>query len=30
MQGEPFTFPAFFCEKHKDEAETPWDDRLIR
>jgi hypothetical protein len=24
-KGEPFTFTAFFCEIHKDKAETPWD-----
>ena len=25
----PFTFTAFFCEAHKDEAKTPWDDITI-
>lgn len=29
-QGLPFTFTAYFCEDHKDEACTPWEDRLIR
>lgn len=27
MLDQPVTFIAFFCEKHKDEARTPWDDR---
>jgi hypothetical protein len=26
---KPFTFTAFFCENHKDEAKTPWDDITI-
>lgn len=26
MQHQPFTFTAFFCEKHKDEAHNPWDE----
>jgi hypothetical protein len=30
MQGEPLTFTAFFCEKHKDEAKTRWDDKPIQ
>ena len=28
--GQSFTLTAFFCEKHKDEAKTPWDVRLIQ
>jgi hypothetical protein len=27
--NKPFTFTAYFCEKHKDEASTQWDNRLI-
>ncbi len=30
MLNQPYTFTAFFCEKHKDEAQTLWDDRLIK
>jgi hypothetical protein len=30
MLNQPYTFTAFFCEKHKDDARTLWDDRLIR
>jgi hypothetical protein len=25
-KGGPFTFTAFFCEIHKDNAKTPWDE----
>jgi hypothetical protein len=28
--NQPFTFTAFFCEKHKDEARTPWDNNNIK
>jgi hypothetical protein len=30
MRNQPFTFLAFFCEKHKDKARTPWDDTLVK
>ena len=30
MLNQPYTFTAFFCEKHKDEGRTLWDDRLIK
>jgi hypothetical protein len=26
---KPFTFTGFFCENHKDEVKTPWDDIMI-
>ncbi len=26
--GQPFIFTAFFCERHKNEAQTPWDDHM--
>lgn len=26
LQGELFTFRAFFRETHKDKAKTPWDE----
>jgi hypothetical protein len=29
IADKPFTFTAFFCENHKDEAKTPWDDITI-